>query len=222
MAIPIALALAGAGLASSLINKIGQPRRPTFNPQPLDENDPELALRKRQALRANQIDVMRTQDELNRAGLGGSSASFGVLGEANNRGARSIEDIYSSIGAQRRMEALDIYKMDIGNYYDNERASDSSQLSGLEGIGGLIGQAGVKQAVLAGPSSPYAAENFIGPPDPSAILSSVAPEDSYDTQNTNTIDPDMFNPANTDPRYRYLRPRYSKLGYGGRMAYLNG
>ena len=101
-------------LAEFLRKKKGYPSRHhepfNFTPNP---NDPELALRRRQALEVGSRDRMGTVDELARAGLIGSGASFGVLGESQNRTARILEDINSQVYGRQRGEQFDTYNQDI-------------------------------------------------------------------------------------------------------------
>lgn len=144
------------------------PKFPEFQHTP-NEADPELLVLRRRALEGNQRDRMRTRDELNRAGLLGSSASFGVLGEAEARGSRTLEDVDSQTFARRRGEALDLYRDDLdfrrkmaileaeADMQDQNALWDSlsglAQFGGSLLTGGMTGGAGVLRSKYLDPSS---------------------------------------------------------------------
>lgn len=145
---PVTIGLGAIGLGRSLFGS-GDPFK-TYHPQPFkfspNENDPELALRRRRSLRDSQIRRMRTLDEISRSGLGGSSAAFGILDNEQNNEYRSLEDIDSDAFAKQRQEELQLYR-DQAEYERqlslargrHRSASQFSALDSLGDIGGYIG-----------------------------------------------------------------------------------
>lgn len=79
-----------------------------------NENDPELMLLRSGAQRQAQERRGRNLNELNRAGLLGTSASFGVMQEDESDLARLFEDISSGVHGRRRGEALGLYEGELG------------------------------------------------------------------------------------------------------------
>ena len=155
MAGPLTLASAGKiafgalGLGKALFggrkqHKYRGARQFSYMP---NENDPELALLRRRALEEISRSRMRDVDEISRAGLLGSSAAFGVLGEGERRGARALEDIDMGTFARRRAEALELFRDE--ENFERQLALGEQQLSAqdslagtqaLGDIGGFLGQ----------------------------------------------------------------------------------
>lgn len=78
-----------------------------------DENDPELAYMRRQSLRRGQDTARHTMDEIGRAGLLGSGASFRLMDRDRLNLNRDLEDNEGSIYGARRSEAYDSYNRDL-------------------------------------------------------------------------------------------------------------
>lgn len=141
MADPLTLGLAGVSLGRSLFGGRKYRYRPgNFLFQP-NENDPALALRRRRALEEISRDQSDTTNEIGRAGLLGSSASFGVMDAAKSRGARLLEDINNdSLDKQynqqlSRFSQLEDYGM--RRSLMGEQAGYQENQTGLEALGGL-------------------------------------------------------------------------------------
>jgi hypothetical protein len=89
---------------------ISRTQRPfSFTPDP---NDPELALLRTRIQGLGQARQASSLNELARAGLLGSSAAFGVLGEGETETARMLEGADESVFGRRRGEALDLFQQE--------------------------------------------------------------------------------------------------------------
>jgi hypothetical protein len=120
-----------------------------FNP---DQNDPELALLRRRALLSGQQDQRSTLDELNRSGLAGSGAAFGVLGEAQNRTNQGVENATNTAFGHQRNEQFDVYKqaLDFQNQMKLLREQQhQSTLGSIASIGKTVGSFLVPEAAPA-------------------------------------------------------------------------
>lgn len=146
MAIPLAAISAGIGIAGGLKSLFGGGGRKKyrgarqFSYTP-NEQDPELLLRRRRALEEITRSRDRDVNEIGRAGLLGSSAAFGVLGEGESRGARTLEDIDADVYGNRRQEALGLFR-DEENFERQLALGDQSQqgrerMLGLESLGNI-------------------------------------------------------------------------------------
>lgn len=116
------------------------PLRFSYTP---DYNDPELALRRRMA----QEDIARNQlgdvNEISRAGLLGSGASFDILGEGSRRGLRYLDDINNEVFGRQRANAFDLYsgELNFRRKKDLIKAQqEANERAGLLGAFGDIGE----------------------------------------------------------------------------------
>ena len=80
----------------------------------LDENDPQLDYMRRQSLRRGQDTARGTMDEIGRAGLLGSGASFRLMNRDNLNLNRDLEDNEGQIYGARRSEAHGDYTDELG------------------------------------------------------------------------------------------------------------
>ena len=144
---PLSLGLAGVGLAKSLFGRKKKysytPRKFTYTP---DENDAELGLRRSRALRDISRGKANTVNEIGRAGLLGTSAQFGIMGDQETEGQHMLEDITGDVFAKRRREALDLFRDEEDYYRKRALLSDESGfrenemgLSALGDIGSFLG-----------------------------------------------------------------------------------
>lgn len=117
-----------------------------FSPHPFNYTpisyDPELEYLKRSALFQGQQDQNSTRDDLNRAGLLGSGASFGVMGEQQNRTNRSLEDVVSNTSARRRSEMLDLYNRQNDYLRQRDLQEEQNKFSLGNLAMGAVGQIG--------------------------------------------------------------------------------
>ena len=143
---------AGLGLVGGLRSLFGGHKRYSYTPGTFsytpDANDPELALRRRMALEQETADRAYTQNELGRAGLLGSGAAFGVLGEQQARSLRGLEDINNDVFSKRRQEALD--QFNANEAFRRQRALMSDQAGYQEDIAGLEGLGNIGQSLFGG------------------------------------------------------------------------
>ena len=137
--------LAGDFLLRRKKRKGPKPYSTPFSYTP-NESDPELLLRRRRALEEIERSKYDTLNEINRAGLLGSSAGFGVLGEQQARSERGLENITADVFAKRRMEALDLYRAQQDYLaqleYGEQAQRGRESLLGLSALG-YIGEFGV-------------------------------------------------------------------------------
>lgn len=156
---PVTLGLGAIGLGKAIFGrrkkfKYREPSPFSYSPDP---NDPELLLRRRKALEEARVDEFNTMNEIGRAGLLGSGASFGVLGEQASRKSRILEDLESDVNAKRRGEQLQLYRDKLA--FDRQRALMEDQLSANEDIAGLgaLGDIGgfLGQGFLGGETLPF-------------------------------------------------------------------
>ena len=136
------LGLGGAQAFSSLFRK-----RQSYDPNIVpfsftpDPNDPEIGLRRRNALLDIQRGHASTINEIGRAGLLGSSAAFNVLNQGDTQGNAELEDIPNSVYARQRQDALTLYR-DNANFQrqlalNQQGYGQEEHMAGLTALGDL-------------------------------------------------------------------------------------
>lgn len=121
-----------------------------FNYTP-DWSDPELLLRRRMAMEDAARSQLGDVNEISRAGLLGSGASFDILGESSRRGLRNLSDVNNEVFGRQRSNAFDLYRdeLNFGRQKDilkmQQEANDrAALLEGLGGIGEFLGGGALK------------------------------------------------------------------------------
>jgi hypothetical protein len=105
----------------------------------LDENDPELAWMRRNILQGGANVHRNTVDELSRAGLLGSGASFGVLGNVDLDTQNRLEGAAGSIYGARRAEAHGDYTSNLNYARGLEDRGYQERAGAFSSIGHLGG-----------------------------------------------------------------------------------
>lgn len=139
------LALGGARALFGGKKKKYSPRIDPFSFTP-DAKDPEIALRRRNALLDIERGRANTINEIGRAGLLGSSAAFNLIDRDQTQSESFLEDIPNSVFARQRMDALQLYR-DNANFQRQlalgEQGYDTQErMAGLDALYSLGESAG--------------------------------------------------------------------------------
>lgn len=154
MPIPVMAALAALQVGKGLYDNLKGSSNPHMRPFSYTPNemDPELLLRRRLKLQALASEHGDTINEIGRAGLLGSSASFGVLGAQQDAGAAGLENISADVFGKRRAEALDLYTNNLNFSHSKELAqmgyNQQDHLLALQGLSDASELGGTKLDAL--------------------------------------------------------------------------
>lgn len=105
----------------------------------LDENDPELAWARRNALLSGQRTARQTMDEVGRENLYGTRTARDLIHQNQLDTERAVTGVEGSIYGARRGEAHDEYMARLNHALGIDSADYNAELGGMANLGGLAG-----------------------------------------------------------------------------------